>query len=335
MNVDEALAIVDRATTRGNVFMVAIDTAQTLADRVRATQDRDEWKGTAESRQAAVDALGRVVARLHRKLDDACAERDTMTEKARAWERSSTEQRRLEDEATKWQERAEAMRGDVENLTAELDRTQGHWSDLMAFIRAQLSVSDDRNLDDVTQVRQLLGAALKDARLLARVRDELNGHFVAGDMVTAENLNVLKDAVKAGRKTGMEPTQTTRVAHGKVWVAPMGTDPDDVDKWTAIGLAKDFTITTSFPKVTNLMGPVAPATFASPPVPRRFSKGADEPELTVTRVRWPDHITAAQFTRAGWLANGQSLWRDDEEGDDGVLWTWFQLVANHPAVEIL
>lgn len=111
--------------------------------------------------------------------------------------------RTYREKATAWEETAGRLGREVRAANKELDRTQGHWSDLMTFIRAGLGITDDRALDTPAEVRRLLGQAIADARMWARVKDLVAGNFVAGDVVTADALNALGEAVKAGRKTGM------------------------------------------------------------------------------------------------------------------------------------
>lgn len=304
MDVDEALRIVGRVAAANEGYMVAVDTAQTLADGVRDLRaERDEWQGRANARQALLDEQGDLAFRLRRERDEArlwqkhgasevaClrAERNAAREKLDAWAESlsaalgvdpATEDvmAALSDELASW-------RRQVEAATAECDQTQGAWSDLMEFIRSALNL-DVRALDDVAEVRKILGRAFADARLWARVKELAAGNFRAGDTVTADALNAFGEAfnefgaaMKAGRKPG----------------------------------------------ITILS--------ANAPARQHFSIGAPEPASRVTRVTRPQHSPAgAVFTRVGVLTDGKSVWRRDGD-DSALLLRWSEIVRYQAAVE--
>jgi len=128
------------------------------------------------------------------------AEHPSMINMIYAVEILGREFRTARDQVDTWKERAEAnltdadyMQGKLDDANAELDRTQGAWSDLMEFIRSALNL-DVRALDDPAEVRKILGRAFADARLWARVKDMVAGKFTAGDTVAADRLNTIMTA---------------------------------------------------------------------------------------------------------------------------------------------
>jgi hypothetical protein len=135
---------------------------------------------------------------------------------------------------------------------------------------------------------------------LARIRDEVNGKFVAGGAVTA--------AEPAKPSPGGYATQ---LRDGQVWSAPVGTDPTDWYKWTCVGSATDFTIT---------------------PARQAFPAGSPEPSSRVRRVARVGG--SATFTRVACTVDGQSLWHEDTESDSAPLWPWSYLVRRHGVEEI-
>jgi len=115
---------------------------------------------------------------------------DAFRDMERKREEWQTRAENMRDEAEAWKEQAQG----ADDLNAELDRTQGAWSDLMEFIRSALNL-DVRALDDPAEVRKILGRAFADARLWSRVKDMVGGKFVAGDVVTADAMNAFSQAV--------------------------------------------------------------------------------------------------------------------------------------------
>lgn len=217
MDVNEALRIVDRvAAADEGCMMVAIDTAQALADRVRVTADRDQWKDAAQARQALLDEHGRAVVALRRERDEARlwqqrgasevaslrSERNAAREKLDAWAESLSSALGVDVEVEDIPQQVRLLVAENKAVTAECDRAQGAWSDLMEFVRSALNL-DVRALDDAGEVRKILGRAFADARLWARVKELAAGNFRAGDVVTADALNAFSEAVKDGRKPGI------------------------------------------------------------------------------------------------------------------------------------
>jgi len=145
-------------------------------------------------------ALGTLSANIHTLMGEVNAAEDKVRhcqEEIGAWKElcrgTDTEYNQLNEQC--------------ERLNGELDRTQGHWSDLMEFIRTGLGL-DERATDKVDDVRAIIGNLIKDSRLLSRVRDEVNGTFVAGQVMTTDGVKTLTDAVKASRKTSMGTAAT-------------------------------------------------------------------------------------------------------------------------------
>jgi hypothetical protein len=245
-------------------------------------------------------------------------------EKAKAWEASSGRMARRAMDATA--ARDQAVREGRE-LNAELDRTQGEWADLMEFIRAALNL-DVRALDDVAdvaEVRKILGRALTDARLLARVRDEVNGRFVAGSVVTADTLNTAQSPVPDAGVTEsltvrLDANESVKVNSGGVYVAPVGTDPKDTGKWTFLGTTPRGGVFVEFRKrsVANLAVEVS-----MPPAVQLFPVSSPEPDKRVTVVECYRMARPMRFERVAVTLSGDSLWRNmDDSTSDAPLWLW-------------
>lgn len=265
-------------------------------------------------------------------------------EQAKAWEASASRMQQRAMDATVLRDRAVR---DLESANAELDRTQGHWSDLMEFIRTALGLSpqslgvDKRALRDKTDPRSILGQVFADARLLRRVRAEVNGDFVAGGAVTADAVNTLGPVVETFT-VRPDPGQSVKMNRFGLYVAPEGTDPRDTGKWTLIGTVPNpgWTIVESrkkTPAPSTKLGALFASTGqtfadATEREPRSFAMGSAEPEgvKRVGRVSNPN-IT---FTWIGALPNGNGVWRRD--GDDLVpLLEWSNIVRYLPVVEVL
>lgn len=227
-------------------------------------------------------------------------------------------------------------------VTLENDQVREKWGEyeanlieLVRFLRDGLGwmpapdVELARGAGD--KLYRALGGVFADARLWARVKELTSGNFRAGDVVTADALNAFSEAVKDGAAA---TPHTTRIVNGAVWTAPYGTDPADWDKWTRVGMARDFTIemTVDRPKLDALMGPDTAAVFAHP-AHQHFPIGAPEPPARVNRVTRPQHSPAgAVFVRVGVLSDGKSVWR--REGDDSaLLLRWPEIVRYQAAVE--
>src|SRR3954465_9014081 len=152
----------------------------------------------------------------------------TMQEKAQAWERSYRDRTYAHDQ------RAQKLR-DARDTVHRLN-------ELVEFMRTALGL-DAHALDDPDRARKILGGVFADARMWARVKDMAGGKFVAGDVVTADVMNAVSEAVTAAK----DPKgYTTRVTHEGVWWAPAGTDPADRDKWTRLDDATGFTLNVEF-----------------------------------------------------------------------------------------
>lgn len=256
----------------------------------------------------------------------------TLMSMLRALEILADGHRCYKEKAEAWRASSERMAQRATDANEELDRTQEHWSDLMYFIRTTLNL-DVRALDDVAEVRKILGRALTDARLLRRIRDEVNGHFMAAVQKTTDEVKGTADAVnavKAARETntGTAETLTVRpdagesvkINHGGyVYIAPEGTDPKDTAKWTRLG---------TMPRGWVLVEPRKQTPTVA--APRKFAPGSPEPGgvKRVGRVSDPD----VTFTRIGSLPNGHGVWRRDGEA---WLLEWAHLVKFVSAVEIL
>jgi hypothetical protein len=257
-------------------------------------------------------------------------------EKAKAWETSSGRMARRAMDATAARDRAVR---EGRELNAELDRTQGEWSGLMEFIRTALGLSpqslgvDERALCDKTDPRSILGQVFADARLLRRIRDEVNGRVTAGDAVTADVMNIARAARESAAVDDPPPsvagdaeTLTVRLdtdssvkisAKGFVYTAPEGTDPRDTSKWSLISTLPNPGWT-----IVETCKPVAAE-------PRKFAAGSREPGQ-VKRVGRVDRPNVT-FTRVGSLPNGNGVWRRDGEA---ALLEWAHMVKFVPVVEI-
>lgn len=247
-------------------------------------------------------------------LEILAADYRTAQGKAQEWEASSNRMTRRAMDATTT--RDQAVREGRE-LNTELRRAQGQWSNLTEFIRTALNLDAGVALDDVGDVRKILGREFAASRILARVRDEVNGKFVAGSVVTADAVNTAQDAAA---EPEVPKGYTTRVTHEGVWSAPVGTDPADRDKWTRLGDATDFTVNMKLPKVTDYMTGC-----------QYFSVGAPEPDARVKRVRRLG--SGMELVRAGHLSTGGSLWRC--VGDDSdVFHLWPAIVKWGPGIEV-
>lgn len=225
-------------------------------------------------------------------------------EKAAGWEKSYRSQtyahdqmavklRKARDDMQKLNERREQARNERDAVQVEL-------GDLLECLRPAVGAAVIAGPVDMGAVRSALGQVFADARLLARIRDEVSGKFVAGSVVTAA------EPAKPSPRG-----YTTRFQDGQVWSAPAGTDPADWYKWTCIGSATDFT--------------VAPARQA-------FPAGSPEPSSRVKRVARAGG--SATFTRVACTVDGQSLWCEDTERDSAPLWLWAHLVRHHGVEEI-
>lgn len=232
----------------------------------------------------------------------------------------AAEYRHSAKQATEWKDKAYR-----ENAAGEESRAA--MADWLDFVSGTLGVDVE-----VEDIRAIVGEALADARLFRRVRELVNGKFVAGDA-----LNAFNDTLAAT----MEPKgYTTRATPEGVWSAPAGTDPKDLSKWTRLGDVADFTLNAEFPKLTKLMAADVGEAFRKPGrEPVRFEPYAPEPSARVKRVRKTPPATIAglassSFTRIGKTVNGLSVWHEDAQPDATVLWGWPDVVR-HGAVEIL
>jgi hypothetical protein len=146
------------------------DVARALADQVRSTVDRDEWKEKAENRQALLDSHGLTVRALRRERDRVAAD--------------------LKDAA-------EAHNGLLTLLRTtreERDTAREKLAAWMDTISRTLSV--DPAVEDIAAI---LGELAQDARMWNRVKELAAGNFRAGDVVTADAVNALSEAVATGK----------------------------------------------------------------------------------------------------------------------------------------
>lgn len=230
--------------------------------------------------------------------------------------------RTMRDKAEAWKKQTEGTNDECDRLNEELDRTQDEWRDLMEFIRTALGLPpqslglDERAMSDKTDPRSILGQVFADARLLARIRDEVNGKFVAGSVVTADAMNTVAEMAAEPAKPWAMPGYTTRIEGGSLWMAPEGTDPADKSKWTHAGWTKNFTLKMD-------VKPEHPAV-------QHFPVGAPEPDARVQRVKRFKGETV--FVRSGRLSSGVSLWR--RASGDSTTYTWPQIVQWRDVVEV-
>jgi len=120
----------------------------------------------------------------------------TMQEKAQAWERSYRDRTYAHDQ------RARKLR-DARDTVQRLN-------ELVEFMRTALGL-DAHALDDPDRARKILGGVFADARLWARVKNMAGGKFVAGDVVTADVMNAVSEAVKSSRETDMGTMESLTV----------------------------------------------------------------------------------------------------------------------------
>jgi hypothetical protein len=249
-----------------------------------------------------------------------------MQEKAQAWEQSYRSQTYAHDQ------RARKLR-DVRDIVQRLN-------ELVEFMRTALGL-DAHALDDPNRARRILGGVFADARMWARVKDMAGGKFVAGDVVTADVMNAVSEAVKSSRETDtgtmesltvrLDANESVKVNSGGVYVAPVGTDPKDTGKWTFLGTTPRGGVFVEFRKrsVANLAAEVS-----MPPAVQLFPIGSPEPDKRVTMVECYRMARPMRFERVAVTLSGDSLWRNmDDSTLDAPLWLWKD-VNSESVVEI-